>query len=89
MAAAQIALENGYMCLSPEEIDKYLRAMKLKTSGARFQKLDRASRWLLGDYLAEDFIATDAEVDEDITWVDKAIYATHSSTECNGEIETP
>ena len=76
MAAAQMALENWCMCLSFEEIDKYLTVMKLQTSVTRFQKLDRASRWLLGDYSADDFIATNADVDEHTAWVEREqIYA--------------
>ena len=85
-----MARENWCMCFSLEEIDKYLKEMKLKTSGARFQKLDRASRWLLGDYSAEDFIATDAEVDEHTAWVDRAnLHQTFIDRVCNGQIETP
>ena len=82
-----MALKNCCMCLSLEEIDKYLKRMKLKTPGSRFQKLDRASRWLLGDYSAEDFIATDAEVDEHTAWVDRAnLRQTFIDRICNGEI---
>ena len=90
MAATQITLENWCTCLSLEEIDKYLTAMKLKTSGARFQKLDRASRWILGDYSADDFIATTADVDEYTAWVERAnLRHTFVDRVCKGEIETP
>ena len=90
MAATQMALENWCMCLSLEEINKYLDAMKLKTSGARFKKLSRASRWLLGDYSVDDFIATNADADEHTAWVDRAnLRHTFIDRVCSGEIETP
>ena len=89
MAATQIALENWCTCISLEEIDKYLTAMKLKTSGVRFQKLVRASRWLLGDYSADDFIATTTDVDEHTAWVERANLRHTFDRVCNGEIETP
>ena len=85
-----MALENWCTFLSLEEIDKYLKVMKLKTSDARLQKLDRPSRWLLGDYSAEDFIASDAEVDEHTTWVDRAnLRHMFINRVCNGEIKVP
>ena len=90
MAAVQITLENWCTCRSLEEIDKYHAAMKLRTSGARFQKLHRASRWLLGDYSADDLIATTADVDEHTAWVERAnLRHTFVDRVCNGDIETP
>ena len=89
MGAAQIALENWCTYLSLKEIDKYLTAMKLKTSGARFKKLDRASKLLLGDYTADDLIATTADVDEYTAWVERAnLRHTFVDRVYNGEIET-
>ena len=90
MATAVQAIENWCTCLSLEEIDKYLTAMKMKTSGARFEKLNRASKWLLGDYSADDFIETDTDVDEHSEWVERAnLRQTFVDRICNGEIETP
>ena len=90
MAATQMTLDNWCMCISLEEIHKYLNAMKLKTSGARFEKLSRTSRWLLGDYSADNFIAINADADEHTEYVDRAnLRHTFIDRVCSGEIETP
>ena len=90
MATTEQAIENWCTCLSLDEIDEYLTAMKLKTCGARFEKLNRASKWLLGDYSADDFIATTTDVDEHSAWVERAnLRHTFVDRVCNGEIETP
>ena len=52
---ARKAFDNWSRCLTYDKRSRYTKALGLKENGGTFQKLERLSKWLAGDYEPEDF----------------------------------
>ena len=48
-------LENWCLCILYADAQNYMASLGLKTEGSRFQKLERFTQWLAGNYFPEDF----------------------------------
>ena len=65
------AIGNWCRCLTSDETLRYTQGLGLKANGGTFQKLERLSKWLAGDYKPEDFEDT-APADEHMARVERA-----------------
>ena len=63
-------LENWCFAAKEEDVEHNLRLLGLKASGNRFKKLDRLTKWLLGEYSAAEFENSTADGQAD--WVLRA-----------------
>ena len=69
--AALKALNDWCRCITEDETLRYSSALKLKTDGDPFSKLECLYKWLAGDYNADDFEQS-ADADEHNAWVERA-----------------
>ena len=64
---AEELVENWCFATKNEDLDRNLKLLSLKTSGTRFEKLNRLAKWVLGEYSAVEFENSTADAHAD--WV--------------------